>query len=54
MKIVYVRQDSGVSIDGYGFAKPGEPIEVPDEIGEALIKGGLFEKVDESKIKKRR
>jgi len=54
MRIVYIKQDSGVSIDGYGFAKPGEPIEVPDEVGEALIKGGLFERIDESKIKKRR
>jgi len=54
MKIIYIRQDSGVSIDGVGFANPGEPIEVSDDIGEALVKGGLFEKVDESKTKKRR
>ena len=54
MKIVYTRQDSGVSIDGVGFFESGKPVEVPDEVGEALVKGGLFEKVDESKTKKRR
>jgi len=43
MKIVYIRQDSGVSVDGVGFFEPGKPAEVPDEIGEALIKGGAFQ-----------
>jgi len=43
MKIVYIRQDSGVSIDGVGFFEPNKPVEVPDQIGEDLIKSGLFQ-----------
>jgi len=52
MKIVYVRQDSGVSVDGYGFVLPGQSIEVPDDLGEALVKGGLF-KVEKEERKRR-
>jgi len=53
MKIVYISQDSGVSVDGVGFFEPGKPVEVPDQIGEDLIKTGLFKPV-ELKEKKRR
>jgi len=49
MKIVYTRQDSGVSIDGVGFFKPNEPVEVPDQVGEALIKSGLFQECKKTK-----
>jgi len=53
MKIVYVRGDSGVSVDGVGFFEPDKPVDVPDHVGEALIKTGLFKKV-KAKIEKRR
>ena len=43
MKIVYIRQDSGVSVDGVGFFEPDKPVEVPDEVAQALIKSGLFQ-----------
>ena len=51
MRIVYNRQDSCVSVDGVAFFEPDKPVDVPDEVGEALVKSGLFE---EHKKQKRR
>lgn len=41
MKIIYIRQDSGVVAGGIFFA-PGVPTEVPDELGKRLVKSPHF------------
>jgi len=53
MKIVYMKENSGVSVDGVGFFEPDKPVDVPDHVGEALIKTGLFKKVKEKTEKRR-
>jgi len=57
MKIVYVRGDSGVSVDGVGFFEPDKPVDVPNDLGESLLKTGLFKQVKnqvEKESRKRR
>ena len=52
MRIEYVKQDSGVSVTGAGFFKKGEPRDVHDEIGERLLKTGLFKRTNQKEVEK--
>ena len=55
MKVKYVRVSSPVIVHGTGKPiKTGDIIQVSDKIGENLIKGGSFEKVESRSSKKSR
>lgn len=43
MKVIYIGDAERVHVPGVGKFPPGEPIDVPDEVGKALIKQDQWE-----------